>query len=414
MPVAFAPAPARHRLRGSEGGKLLAFHPAPASRVRFFRPELDGLRLLAFLMVWGCHSLPSEAESLAHGVSMRVAAVVELLKEAGNLGVPVFFFLSAYLITELLRRELAATGTVALRNFYLRRILRIWPLYLGILGAYAVLGLHFHGFWVEPGRIAASLLMAGNWYIAFHPAIQTPLRALWSLSVEEQFYAGWPLLARWASRRTFLLTCVALLLLGQASLLFLSRGLTAGPMLHVTAWVNSLVQFQFFALGALSALLLQGETPKLAGGQRAWLLAAALGAMLGAASCGIKHAEPTHGAAAMCLGYGLAGLGCVLLMLGVLDVPGRVVPHVVRKLGQVSFGLYVFHETGFFLADGLLRRAGWGGSRMGAWEWAGALGANKILALALTVGMALISYTWWERPFLLLKERFTTVRSREA
>jgi len=384
---------------------------SPPLSTRFYRPELDALRLVAFLMVWFSHSLPSMADGVARGITPAALRWLEAIREAGNFGVCVFFLLSAFLITELLRRERLATGTIHLRAFYLRRILRIWPLYLGVLAAYGLLGLRFHGFRIEPGRLLASLLLAGNWYIAFHPAILTPMRALWSLSVEEQFYLGWPVLAR-CGPPVMAAVSIGLIALGQGALLWLARNAAQQPVLHVTAWVNSLVQFQFFALGALLALLLGGRQPKVPAWARAAMLIASAAAMLLASGvCGIKRPQPWHSGGSLTSGYLLAGLGCVLLFAAVLGLPQRIVPGWAIYLGRISFGLYVFHETGFFFADALQRRFAY---RPPDAHWILILAGNKALSLVLTVALASACYHFWERPFLRLKDRFTFIQSRRA
>ncbi|HEY0784757.1 MAG TPA: acyltransferase [Acidobacteriaceae bacterium] len=389
--------------------------PGGGAAGRFYRPELDALRLFAFLMVWIAHTLPDAADGAAHGVGARLLFWVETVKDAGNFGVCVFFFLSAYLITELLQREQRATGTVHLAAFYLRRVLRIWPLYLGVLLAYGVLGLRWHAFRIEPGRLLASVLLAGNWYIAAHPAILTPMRALWSLSVEEQFYLGWPVLVRQARPAAMMAACAALIALALGTVVWLAR--SGQPMLHVTAWVNSVVQFQFFALGGLVALLLGGRQPRLTGWARSLLLGGAAGALLLAAGgCGIKRPWATHDALTLVAGYALVGLGCVLLFVSVLGVDALRVPAWAVRLGQVSFGLYVFHEPGFSIANALEKHLFRGAAheRLQQDHWALLLAGNKLVSLGVTVLLALASYQWWERPFLRLKDRFAFVHTRRA
>jgi hypothetical protein len=95
---------------------------------RFYRRELDLLRLAAFALVF-----------IGHSLDTRTSPTLRTIGRAGMFGVPVFFALSAYLITELLTREKSAAGTVDLRRFYVRRILRIWPLYFTVLFAGFVL-----------------------------------------------------------------------------------------------------------------------------------------------------------------------------------------------------------------------------------------------------------------------------------
>ena len=97
---------------------------------RFYRPELDGLRFLAFFLVFICHAQYGIAwQSWAGQLLLHVGA-------GGSFGVDLFFVLSAYLITELLRREKLETGSIDVGGFYVRRILRIWPLYFGFLVLY--------------------------------------------------------------------------------------------------------------------------------------------------------------------------------------------------------------------------------------------------------------------------------------
>jgi peptidoglycan/LPS O-acetylase OafA/YrhL len=95
---------------------------------RYYRPELDCLRFFAFFAVFTFHSPGGDAAyfSARH---IPLAALVASVTSAGRFGVDLFFLLSAYLITELLLREQNLFGRLDLRSFYVRRILRIWPLY---------------------------------------------------------------------------------------------------------------------------------------------------------------------------------------------------------------------------------------------------------------------------------------------
>ncbi len=372
---------------------------APAE-ARYYRPELDLLRLLAFLMVWLAHALIPFATCFPEQL-LRTA------EGAGSCGVPVFFFLSAFLITELLRRERANTGTVHLPSFYVRRILRIWPLYLGILLIYGLLGLRWHGFRIENGRLAASLVLAGNWYIAFHPAITSPMRALWSVSVEEQWYLVWPWCRRRFSDRQLLAGCLLAVVAAQLLLSMLASR-ASGAMLEVTAWVNSGVQFQYFALGAAAALLLDGRVLQFRSYQRVLLCLLGCGTILAASAlCRMRQPGIAHSASSLIAGYLLTGLGTISLFLSFFGLSAARCPRALVRLGQLSFGLYVFHETGFFLANAAVRRAGLPAGF-------GTLVEEKLLALALAVLLAFVSYHIWELPFLRLKERWTFVRTREA
>ncbi|MHC5823381.1 MAG: acyltransferase family protein [Nostoc sp.] len=143
----------------------------------FYIPSIDGIRTVAFLTVF-----------LAHA---KVASLFP-----GGFGVTVFFFLSGYLITTLLRREYDRYETIDFKLFYLKRILRIWPLFYLVLGLATALTV----FGLLQGEIHLSAFLAQclhytNYYTIFNPTGTTPGSGVyWSLAVEEHFYLLFPLL----------------------------------------------------------------------------------------------------------------------------------------------------------------------------------------------------------------------------
>lgn len=378
---------------------------------RFYRPELDALRFCAFLAVYVCHSIPNRALAEA-GLRIRILAAI---KDAGNFGVCLFFMLSAFLITELLRREREAYGRIHVEAFYLRRMLRIWPLYFGITIAYAVAGHWFPAMHMEPGRIAAYFLLAGNWYIALHPWIQTPLRSLWSISVEEQFYLVWPLLARYGGMRLLAIASLGIVPVSLMTIVIMSADKAYA---YNTVWLNSFAQFQFFAWGALLALSLKGKLPKLRpiqrsaagfGGLAFWLLSASV--------TQIKRPGAQVSAPAYVLGYLLIAAGCLLMLLAVLGIRKERIPGWAVYAGKISFGLYVFHETAFLLADEIQEHVTVFTSSLATWSLqhpALTLIFNKLIALGITILLAMLSYRFWETPFLRFKRRVTWVESRSV
>jgi len=114
-----------------------ALHAIPEvtshTRQRFYQPELDGLRFYAFLGVFVCHSLPFEG-TFYRRFHLPMPWLWGAIAKSGAAGVDLFFALSAFLITSILLRERAETGGISLRRFYLRRVLRIWPLYFLLIG----------------------------------------------------------------------------------------------------------------------------------------------------------------------------------------------------------------------------------------------------------------------------------------
>ena len=110
--------------------------PAQAKKSSFYRPELDCLRFFAFMTVFVHHSMPRTVEFYT---THHLPTVLSNVAYAGAYGVDLFFCLSAYLITELLLREKEQVGHLNVKSFYIRRMLRIWPLYFTfVLFAFAL------------------------------------------------------------------------------------------------------------------------------------------------------------------------------------------------------------------------------------------------------------------------------------
>jgi peptidoglycan/LPS O-acetylase OafA/YrhL len=147
--------------------------------------SLDGLRCLAIVPVVWHHATPRPLE----GALGR-----------GPLGVDLFFAISGFLITTLLLRERENYGRIAMRAFYMRRTLRIFPLYYLVLGAFVVHALLFreHGevrdhFWRS---LPFHATYTTNWLVDFDVPHVVVFTFAWSLATEEQFYLVWPWVLR--------------------------------------------------------------------------------------------------------------------------------------------------------------------------------------------------------------------------
>lgn len=180
-------------------------------------PALDGLRALAILIVMASHV------GLEHVLP-------------GQFGVTLFFFLSGYLITTLLRRELEESGRIDFGRFYLRRAVRIMPpLYLTLL---FVAGLSLAGV-IHP--IAAGWLPADALFLSnYLPFSGMPI-GLWSLAVEEHFYMAFPLAFLFLGRRLSAARCAAVFV-GVCAAVLLVRCWEVGvrgELRNVTFWTHT-------------------------------------------------------------------------------------------------------------------------------------------------------------------------------
>ena len=369
---------------------------------KLYFPNLNGLRFLAALGVIIHHVEQFKAEQrLPSAWGSNTIAML------GKAGVILFFVLSGFLITYVLLEEKARTGTVAVRHFYARRILRTWPLYfVVILLAFflwpAVFPAAITGSSAQavldswPGLLCFFFLMP-NVARTFHDPVAFAGQT-WSIGVEEQFYFVWPLLVR-AVRRVavvMLLIAVAYPLVFWLFFDWLSTQDRA-VIPHFFPWSKFLVDFRIdtIALGGLAAWLLHTNHALLR-----WLRspAAYAGALAVSAAFVLRQEK-----APMLYPSIFAVCFAILLLNIVQDRRAALflespVPHY---LGRISYGLYMWHPVaivlGFYLS----------GTRVAS-AW-----VHYPLVLALSIAIAAISYHWFESVFIRWKQRFTKHRTAD-
>lgn len=174
----------------------------PVSRKISF-PNLDGLRFFAFLAVFSFHSFYTTNESIRQN---KVYSVFRQITNFGDMGVSLFFVLSGFLITYLLLNEKDFRGHISILAFYVRRILRIWPLYFVIVFVGFVAYPWFKSRFginsdIEPSEPIYFLFFLSNFNNIVHDINTPTLRLLWSISIEEQFYLVWPIIVAFVPMR---------------------------------------------------------------------------------------------------------------------------------------------------------------------------------------------------------------------
>jgi len=327
---------------------------------------LDVLRFGAFLLVFLHHALPHS--STDYGVPHLPASVLAGIARAGALGVDVFFTLSGYLITDLLLRERHVRGAIDIRAFYIRRMLRIWPLYYFAL-LILVPGMSFlQGEHMPRIYFASFAIFGGNWACATWGFPPSSFALLWSVSIEEQFYLTWPWLVRFGADRLRTIACGMLGIATVTRLLLVIRDVH-----HPGVWGNTLARLDPIAGGALLACFLNGTMPQHSRRTRLLWIGTGIAVLIGGGAIGGNEGWP------VLVTYPLAAVASVTILFGVLGARLRTGSY----LGKISYGLYVFHAAAIRIVP------------------------STVLALPLTITMAALSYRYLESPFLRLKDRFT-------
>ncbi len=397
----------------------MSSNPTRSLSASFYHPELDGLRFFAFFLVFLHHSLPHDPAFYTNmGVIPMFASALAALGATGAFGVNLFFLLSSYLITELLIRERARFGHVDLKSFYIRRILRIWPLYFAFLAFAWVMQWYVPGQHIGWRAGLAFTLLSGNWWLVFVGFPSSVIFPLWSVSIEEQFYIFWPATMRKLSERGLLIAAGLMLALANITRWYLASRHTWESKL----WANTFVQLDAIALGIILAVLLAGRAPRLAPLHRLALFTGGFTCLVMAANYFQIKGDPLTMSRVL-LGYPIMAIGAVALFLATLRDQAPSAPHLAQSadlglgnrswqiwelsplvyLGRVSYGLYVFHVLGLMISDYTIHHQD---SSLGRYFF------RDAVAFAVTVALSAISYRWLETPFLTLKQRFTHVLSR--
>ena len=250
---------------------------------RVYFPGLNGLRFIAALAVIFTH-VELMKKFLGHASHwiilderIRVVPYQEIanrnlswlspvIANTGPLGVVFFFVLSGFLITYLLLREKDAVGHISIRKFYLRRILRIWPLYYLVLIIGFFILPHFDWFNVPVQRrllepvfwqsFLLCLFMLPNMAFAMFPAAPPNIGQIWSIGVEEQFYLIWPWLIRRAKSVVRSIIIFMVVFIALKMLILALDHYTDYRAFQIARKFFAMSRLESMALGALGAWVL--------------------------------------------------------------------------------------------------------------------------------------------------------------
>jgi peptidoglycan/LPS O-acetylase OafA/YrhL len=370
---------------------------------KIYFENLDGLRFLCFLSVFFYHSFHTDFDyikstDLYHHIKRDIFA-------NGNLGVNFFFVLSGFLITYLLIEEKKLNGQIDIRKFWIRRILRIWPLfYLCVAIGFFIFPILKAAFGQQPNETASIgyyLTFTNNFdFIKKGLPDASILGVLWSVAVEEQFYFIWPIILYLLPIKKYWIAFSVVIVF---SLIYraISNNYNAHEY-HTLSCVGDM------AIGAFGA----------------WLILTNMNFRKQIQNLNSVYISLVYISFFLIFLYRDEFLIDKNLFLDIIERPviAIIISMIIleqsftkksffkmskfkllTKLGTISYGLYCLHFIGILTATTLTRRFSFNTE---IWQ---VIIVDTFLALTLTILISLISYRIYEKPFLRIKNRFAYI-----
>lgn len=366
---------------------------------KIYFENLDGLRFLCFLSVFFFHSFHTEYDYISNSPVYNF--IVKDIFGNGNLGVNFFFVLSGFLITYLLIQEKKLNGQINLKKFWMRRILRIWPLfYFAVLFGFVAFPLLKSAFGQAPNETATPL-----YYIFFLNNFDlinnglpdaSILSILWSVAIEEQFYFIWPIIL-------FILPLnkywIAFSLIIISSLVF--RALNNTPILHEFHTLSCIGDMAIGAMGAW-LIIINKKFRKKISNLKSYQISIIYLAFLGIFLFRDEVLFNNHTIRI----FERAIIAFIILLIILEQSYSKKSLFkisnfkTISKLGLITYGLYCLHFIGIVTTTTITNKLG-----LNTQLWQVVL-VDTAGALIITIILSKLSFKFYEKPFLKLKEKF--------
>jgi peptidoglycan/LPS O-acetylase OafA/YrhL len=373
-----------------------------AEEKRIYFRNLNALRFFAALVVIFHH-----IEQYKYWAKLPSLWGNTLIDAVGQKAVSFFFVLSGFLITYLLLEEHRKTKQIRVKAFYVRRLLRIWPVYYLVVVVCLVLPslldlsfLHVDTYNEKfPIKVMLLLLVLPNVLRVYAPSLIGG-NQLWSIGVEEQFYLIWPLLVRSFRRHfvTFLMVFIAAKLLATVVLEQIwnqQESLLTSAIFRF--WV--LLKLEQLAIGAMGAWMVFERRPVLKTIHTRVVFVLSIVLLIVLMVVPLHHWSVNYFEAVVFL--------VIILNLSTNSSIGfSLETPLLNRLGNISYGIYMYHTLCITLCIYALHKLNVHQLSLGVF--------NVLLytgSVATTLLTAHLSYAFFEKHFLNLKERFMVVKS---
>lgn len=385
-------------------------------------PTLDGMRGIAVLLVLAFHfawTFPGDDPTTAVTFADKLAVRMHALLWSGWTGVDLFFVLSGYLITRGLVAPSKKTLGTRLKMFWMRRVLRIFPLYYAfiIVGTIAALAVAGTSAWV-PGP--SYWVYMQNYALAFDDEVLRWTAHFWSLAIEEQFYFVWPIVALMVTRRRLIPTILVLVpavVMLRAGMVF--KGASVPALASIFHDEHGIAKFVYRAtftradgllLGAFVAVTQREAAHPVSVAWRRLRFPIFVSTTL--ALCGLyvmANGLNDYDRRIMAVGYVVLALFFASIISMCADAVisdrarGFLSSRPLVACGKVSYGMYIFHwPLVIFLVPRLVKmQAG-----MDVMTQMALASGVIVGGIAVSYVVAEISFRFFETPFLKLKGRF--------
>ena len=374
---------------------------------KVFFPNLDGLRFICFFVVFLFHCYKTIFQNIKKSSGYPY---IESLFQNGNLGVNFFFVLSGFLITFLLIREKEYKGTIHVKNFYIRRILRIWPLFYICVAFGFLVFPYVKSLMGQPSEEVAHpiyyLFFVNNFdFMHSWPIVPDALvlSVLWSVAVEEQFYLSWPVILKLTPIKYY-----KWIFVGIIAFTLIFRSFFTGNNDHDYAirYFHTFSVIGDMAFGGLLAYYCSFENKflRFIRNLPKWLIAFIY---VAAIFIFIFKKQIFHTPGLIVIERLVISTFFGLIILEQNYANNSLFKFsnfkLVSKLGVYTYGLYCLHFVGILVVQTIAQKTGW---NLHSFTMAS---LASILALLVAVGVSITSYYVFEKRFLDLKDRFAFI-----
>jgi peptidoglycan/LPS O-acetylase OafA/YrhL len=385
------------------------------SHSKVYFKGLHALRFFAAVLVLISHMEMIKAGVKVSNIYGDGSLVAHVLESLGPFGVTFFFVLSGFLITYLLLVEKERKTKINIKNFYLRRVLRIWPIYIIFtLTAFFILPEidMFNHYYFSP-ELNNSKLTKLLMYLLFIPGFTLALFTtvpwaghLWSIGVEEQFYLAWPWFFRIRDKvkfRNFFMLFLVIVVIKAITLLLYNIGFLDDAIKEILAQSK----FECMIVGGAGALWI---FKKKGIGTYTWLTKPFVVLTLFLLSLTMTFFLPEIFQDILHIAISPLFLG---IIVGVSFGKSRkVLDHrLFIKLGNLSYSIYLLHMVGAVIALRILPSILRSVDLFTSTQTISYSVMVYTLAILITIALSAISYSIIERPFLNLKTKFAVIKS---